>query len=308
LSHENAREAGVIQPTAEGEGRGDTIFISYRRSDTEGYAGRLADSLTTYFGEGRVFRDVGSIAPGQDFTERISRVIAGSGAVLVLIGPGWLEPRDGGRPRLHEPDDHLAAEIGAALEQHRLVVPVLVQRAAMPREDELPGRLAPLTRRNAVSLADETWISDVTRLAKVLAMDLTGSVAENRMNRLRLGLLSLLGGALLLILGVFGAASEPDKFVLSLAGFFVFVSFLALGVCRLWFHPSVRRFVWIAVLVGSLGGTAVYVQYILSEPEREDAAVDRRRGEIAAAETGALVTAMLVLLGLSGFKPNDRIE
>ncbi len=315
LTHKNAREVspdtpgpGFIGPRTEGEGSGDTIFISYRRSDTEGYAGRLADSLAAYFGEGRVFRDVGSIAPGQDFTDRISRVIAGAGAILVLIGPGWLAPHDDDQPRLHDPEDYLAAEIATALAQRRLVVPVLVQQARMPRDDQLPERLAQLTRLNAVSLADETWMSDVTRLAKVLAMDLTGSVAESRMNRLRVGVLSLLSLALLLILATFGAALVPGKLILSISGFMVFLCFLTLGITRLWFDPSVRRFVWITVVVGSIGGTAIFAQFAFSEPATKNVALNRRRGEIAGAEAGVMITAMLALLGLSGFKPNDRIE
>ena len=32
---------------------GRRIFISYRRSDAQGFAGRLNDSLNDYFGEGR---------------------------------------------------------------------------------------------------------------------------------------------------------------------------------------------------------------------------------------------------------------
>ncbi|MBT8185218.1 MAG: toll/interleukin-1 receptor domain-containing protein, partial [Eudoraea sp.] len=52
------------------------IFISYRRSDTQGYAGRLSDSLANYFVENRVFRDIEDITGGSeyatDFEEHIS--------------------------------------------------------------------------------------------------------------------------------------------------------------------------------------------------------------------------------------------
>ena len=33
----------------------DKIFVNYRRSDAQGFAGRLADSLTQHFGAERVF-------------------------------------------------------------------------------------------------------------------------------------------------------------------------------------------------------------------------------------------------------------
>ena len=38
------------------------IFISYRRADARGVAGRLGDSLGQYFGDNRVFRDIEDIA------------------------------------------------------------------------------------------------------------------------------------------------------------------------------------------------------------------------------------------------------
>ena len=49
------------------------IFISYRRSDSSGYGGRLQDELADRFGEAQVFRDVDTIRPGVDFAEVINR-------------------------------------------------------------------------------------------------------------------------------------------------------------------------------------------------------------------------------------------
>jgi hypothetical protein len=42
------------------------IFISYRRRETAGYAGRLYDGLVDHFGSERVFMDV-TMEPGVDF-------------------------------------------------------------------------------------------------------------------------------------------------------------------------------------------------------------------------------------------------
>jgi len=41
------------------------IFISYRRDDARGIAGRLMDTLSDYFGDGRVFRDIEGIEGGR---------------------------------------------------------------------------------------------------------------------------------------------------------------------------------------------------------------------------------------------------
>ena len=34
------------------------IFISYRRQDSDAYAGRLYDRLSTHFGKARIFMDI----------------------------------------------------------------------------------------------------------------------------------------------------------------------------------------------------------------------------------------------------------
>jgi len=139
-----------------------------------------------------VFRDVRGINPGEDFKDAIDQTILEAGALIVLIGPSWLVHNDAGTPRLHEPGDHVAGEILAALEKGRLIIPVLVDGAVMPREHDLPEALRALARRNAVTVSDEGWDADVTRLAKVLSFDVSGSVAERRLDLLKRGVLSLL--------------------------------------------------------------------------------------------------------------------
>jgi hypothetical protein len=49
------------------------IFLSYRRGDVGGYAGRLTDALRQRLGAKSVFQDVTAIAPGQDYTAAIDR-------------------------------------------------------------------------------------------------------------------------------------------------------------------------------------------------------------------------------------------
>ena len=55
---------------------GRAIFISYRRDDTEGEAGRLYDDLVRTFGENSVFMDVAGINPGMDFRKAIDDNVA----------------------------------------------------------------------------------------------------------------------------------------------------------------------------------------------------------------------------------------
>lgn len=50
--------------------RAPMVFMSYRREDTGGYAGHLADNLVRHYGEENVFRDVDSVQPARTFTPR----------------------------------------------------------------------------------------------------------------------------------------------------------------------------------------------------------------------------------------------
>ena len=146
-----------------------SVFISYRRSDTSGYAGRLYDRLASHFGAPQVFIDVDHIEPGDDFARTIDARIHTAGVVLVLIGPGWLDAADAhGRPRLHLDDDYVRIEIATALQQGKTVIPVLFRRASMPARGRLPLDLQALATRQAFSCSDERFHADVDVLVAAL--------------------------------------------------------------------------------------------------------------------------------------------
>ncbi len=141
------------------------IFISYRRDDSRGTAGRLYDDLSDRFGKDSVFRDIDAVGIGADYTVAIHDFIATCDAVVVVIGNQWLEIRDEeGRRRLAEPGDLLAEEIITGLGAGKLVIPVLVEDADMPPASKLPPALAPLARLNALRISDDRWDYDVGRL------------------------------------------------------------------------------------------------------------------------------------------------
>jgi len=145
------------------------IFISYRREESAGHAGRIADGLGAHFGKDRVFQDIDSIEPSLDFAEAIKNAVDSSKVLIAVIGKNWLTATDAaGRKRLQDPHDYVRMEIAAALQRNMRVIPVLVQGASMPGTDELPEDLAPLTRRNAFELHDSSWGDDVGRLISAL--------------------------------------------------------------------------------------------------------------------------------------------
>ena len=144
------------------------IFISYRREDAAGYAGRLYDRLAAHFGDERVFMDVEGIEPGADFFDAIERAVGSCEALIVMIGNEWLAADSAGHRRLDDPADFVRLETATALTRGIRVVPVLVDGAVMPRADQLPKDLAPLTRRQAVELSHKQWDATTAELIRTL--------------------------------------------------------------------------------------------------------------------------------------------
>jgi hypothetical protein len=139
-----------------------SAFISYRREDTAGHAGRLHDRLVTLFGPDSVFIDVSDIQPGADYRKAIEETIAKCDALLAVIGPTWLAHL---QARAGREDDLVAAEILAALVRKITIIPVLVGGAAMPLANDLPERLRPLHRCNAVQIHDTRFDDGFQQLA-----------------------------------------------------------------------------------------------------------------------------------------------
>lgn len=145
------------------------IFISYRRDDSEGEAGRLYDDLVRVFGDDSVFMDVAGIDPGADFRAAIDKNVSSCGVLLALLGPRWATIAGAsGRPRLEDADDFVRLEIASALKRNSAVIPVLVHEAKMPHPDQLPENLKELAYRNSVELTHARWNSDVQLLIAAL--------------------------------------------------------------------------------------------------------------------------------------------
>ena len=144
------------------------VFISYRREDQPGYAGRLADTLEAAFGADNVFRDIEDIRPGDDFVVALHKQLKDIDVMLVMIGPAWLTASRNGVRRLDEPEDFVRMEIESGLKSGKPVLPVLVDGASMPTGDDLPATIRALARRQAFPLSDAGWPSDVARLVNFI--------------------------------------------------------------------------------------------------------------------------------------------
>lgn len=184
------------------------IFISYRREDAEGQAGRLFDDLVAHFGNDSVFMDVAGLEPGRDFRRAIDQQVSSCGVLLALIGKDWLNAKDeSGKRRLDEPSDFVRLETASALKRDIPVIPVLVRGASMPHEEDLPEDLKELAFRNAVELTHARWDSDLQLLVKALTPYVhtkpsepeVQSTASTTPRRPLLSPLTMVGGLVLLL-------------------------------------------------------------------------------------------------------------
>jgi hypothetical protein len=143
------------------------IFISYRREDSAGFAGRIYDRLVGRLDRSRLFFDVDNIEPGLDFVKVLSDRVGACDALIAIIGKEWLSSSDtAGHRRLDDPRDFVRIEIEAALARDVRVIPVLVGGAAMPREDDLPETLRPLVRRQGMEVSHARFDLDADHLAR----------------------------------------------------------------------------------------------------------------------------------------------
>jgi len=138
------------------------IFISYRRSDSSAYAGRVADSLRNCFGEEYIFRDYETLGIGVQFKQEIQKFILSSSIVLVVIGPDWIgvDPKTG-KQRLDSTEDFVRLEVEYALEHGITLIPLLVGGAKMPEPDLLPEKMRKLNEFNAQLLTETHWDADI---------------------------------------------------------------------------------------------------------------------------------------------------
>jgi hypothetical protein len=142
-----------------------TFFISYRRQDSGGHAGRLLDRLAGRFGSDHVFMDVQDIQPGQDFATSIEQTLARCSHVIAVVGPRWLEMLG---ERATAGEDLVRQEVAVALQRGMIVIPVLVGGAQMPATGDLPAELAGFARCQAVEIRDNRFDDDCRSLLDVL--------------------------------------------------------------------------------------------------------------------------------------------
>jgi hypothetical protein len=156
------------------------VFISYRRSDSAAYAGRVWDRLERDLGRQSLFMDVAAIPLGANFPEVLHEEVAKCGVLLAMIGPNWLDARDEHKNRrLDDPNDYVRMEIAQALQRGIPVIPILLDSTTIPKADQLPEDLKELASRNGMQIHHASFHDDMNRLIRALKGQLDQAVSSD---------------------------------------------------------------------------------------------------------------------------------
>ena len=182
------------------------VFISYRREDSSGYAGRLFDILSVHFGKENIYMDLDTIKGGDNFATVIEDKIGQCDALLAVIGERWLTctGADGSR-RLDVEHDYVRMEIAKALQRGVRVIPVLVGGGKMPHQIDLPDDLRLLALHQAMDLRDAHFHTDADQLMDVLKQTVPSIASRPRKagsNRLAMAAWSALAIAVVIVCGI----------------------------------------------------------------------------------------------------------
>lgn len=144
------------------------VFISYRRSDSLHFSGRLYDRLKDEYGSDRIFFDLNTIPIAADFREYIRNSMLGSAVLVSVIGGKWLSKSWAKRPffgsRIRR-TDFVQLEIEQAIDHGVPIVPVLIDGASMPKSNDLPEGMREMLKINAVNIgAGRAFHSDIDEL------------------------------------------------------------------------------------------------------------------------------------------------
>jgi TIR domain/Bacterial extracellular solute-binding protein, family 7 len=142
------------------------IFVNYRRDDERAVAARVRDRLASAFGAANVFMDVDNLMAGQRFDKELEKALAGTDVFLAIIGIRWMEllaERSASGER-----DYVREEIAGALSRSIIVIPVLIERVALPRADALPEDIRDLVLHQKHVVTHDHFGRDMSDLVEAI--------------------------------------------------------------------------------------------------------------------------------------------
>lgn len=147
------------------------VFISYRRSDTRGFANALYEKMQYEF---NTFLDSSEISQGSSWPDTLKNTLAEVQVILVIIGQNWnLE-------RLQNEGDWVLKEIETAKQLKKCIIPILVDNASMPKAEDLPESIKDLPHFQGTKIinysSDISWV--IHEINKVRLENELGSPAK----------------------------------------------------------------------------------------------------------------------------------
>jgi tetratricopeptide (TPR) repeat protein len=149
--------------------RRPSVFLSYRRQDSQSITDRLYDALVSKLGRKNVFKDVDSIGGGDQIAKQIHRFVNAADVLVAIIGPDWEASKKGDlQRRIDDGDDWVRTEIETAFDSGVRVLPVFVNKRETPPQ-MLPGTLQRLICMNFLRVRDDPdFKQDQKRLLRAL--------------------------------------------------------------------------------------------------------------------------------------------
>lgn len=142
------------------------IFINYRRKDARGLVEKLYEHLVTLYGKENIFIDQSNIQKGKKISSSIQKTVQDCDLFLPAIGPNW----DVGKnlKRLHDTVDWVRQEIELTISHKKHMLPILIDRDAMPDSQIIPGSIGDIFDLNGIELTGDTkyWEQEIRRYAK----------------------------------------------------------------------------------------------------------------------------------------------
>ena len=111
--------------------------------------------------------DIDELKPGQRFDLELAKALSTCNVFLAIIGPRWY---DLAYSRAQAGDhDYVREEIATALARNITVIPILIDRAVLPRPETLPDDFNPLVLHHSYQIRHEHFGRDVEALIATLA-------------------------------------------------------------------------------------------------------------------------------------------
>jgi hypothetical protein len=121
--------------------RKGSVFLSYRRDDSQAVARLIFERLGAKVGPGNVFFDVDGIPIGVDFRDHMFEQLVKCSTLLAIVGRDWLGRKQDGAYRISEANDFVRQELELGFSSGLRVIPVLAGQASMPKPEQLPASL-----------------------------------------------------------------------------------------------------------------------------------------------------------------------